>query len=226
MLPAAWTVPAFPGEYRQSYFGNRQQICDVFQVTEETKQILEKEGFDFDCRGEINVKGKGLMTTYLLRTEGREVMPRRRRSSAIPAALPNGAIWLCGLASIVIQKQRQPESFYSQTGKTTTNPNKWQRHPVNTSSKPNPSHTLLSHPLSFFVYMCKFAIGKFFNWTIRVKGEDQISLVFSLYVAKANQFCLSSPPSNRSCPFQWHAGRKEWISQLDEKLIYKKPIYV
>ena len=64
----------------------------MIQVTEETKQILEKEGFDFDCRGEINVKGKGLMTTYLLRTEGREVMPRRRRSSAIPAALPNGAI--------------------------------------------------------------------------------------------------------------------------------------
>ncbi|KAI1705680.1 adenylate and guanylate cyclase catalytic domain-containing protein [Ditylenchus destructor] len=37
------------------------------QVTEETKQILEKEGFDFECRGEINVKGKGLMTTYLVK---------------------------------------------------------------------------------------------------------------------------------------------------------------
>jgi len=35
-------------------------------VTEETKEILEKEGFQFECRGEIDVKGKGLMTTYLL----------------------------------------------------------------------------------------------------------------------------------------------------------------
>ncbi|KAK6739560.1 hypothetical protein RB195_008202 [Necator americanus] len=36
------------------------------QVTEETKNILEKEGFELECRGEINVKGKGLMTTYFL----------------------------------------------------------------------------------------------------------------------------------------------------------------
>ncbi|KIH51012.1 adenylate/guanylate cyclase catalytic domain protein, partial [Ancylostoma duodenale] len=38
----------------------------VVKVTEETKSILEKEGFQFECRGEINVKGKGLMTTYFL----------------------------------------------------------------------------------------------------------------------------------------------------------------
>ncbi|KAI6222383.1 Adenylyl cyclase V [Aphelenchoides fujianensis] len=38
-----------------------------FNLRIETKQILEKEGFDFECRGEIDVKGKGLMTTYLLR---------------------------------------------------------------------------------------------------------------------------------------------------------------
>ncbi|CAI4227979.1 unnamed protein product [Auanema sp. JU1783] len=38
------------------------------QVTEETKQILENHGFEFECRGEINVKGKGLMTTYFLKT--------------------------------------------------------------------------------------------------------------------------------------------------------------
>ncbi|KAH7731120.1 CRE-ACY-4 protein [Aphelenchoides avenae] len=37
------------------------------QVTEETKEILEKEGFQFECRGEINVKGKGLMTTFLMK---------------------------------------------------------------------------------------------------------------------------------------------------------------
>ncbi len=35
-------------------------------MTEETKEILEREGFNFECRGEIDVKGKGLMTTYLL----------------------------------------------------------------------------------------------------------------------------------------------------------------
>ncbi|TKR67787.1 hypothetical protein L596_023882 [Steinernema carpocapsae] len=37
------------------------------QVTEEMQKILVEEGFEFDCRGEINVKGKGLMTTYLLK---------------------------------------------------------------------------------------------------------------------------------------------------------------
>jgi hypothetical protein len=37
------------------------------QVTEETKQILEKEGFQFECRGQLDIKGKGLMTTYLLK---------------------------------------------------------------------------------------------------------------------------------------------------------------
>lgn len=37
-------------------------------MTEETKQILEKEGFKFECRGEIDVKGKGLMTTYFIIT--------------------------------------------------------------------------------------------------------------------------------------------------------------
>ncbi|EPB65696.1 adenylate/guanylate cyclase catalytic domain protein [Ancylostoma ceylanicum] len=38
----------------------------IVRVTGETKNILEKEGFQFECRGEINVKGKGLMTTYFL----------------------------------------------------------------------------------------------------------------------------------------------------------------
>ncbi|PAV64506.1 hypothetical protein WR25_27225 [Diploscapter pachys] len=42
-------------------------IPGKIQVTEEAKCILEKEGFDLECRGEINVKGKGLMTTYFLK---------------------------------------------------------------------------------------------------------------------------------------------------------------
>ncbi|VDM64698.1 unnamed protein product [Angiostrongylus costaricensis] len=29
---------------------------------------IQKEGFEFECRGEINVKGKGLMTTYFMKT--------------------------------------------------------------------------------------------------------------------------------------------------------------
>ncbi|GMT17702.1 hypothetical protein PFISCL1PPCAC_8999 [Pristionchus fissidentatus] len=39
------------------------------QVTEETANILENEGFKLECRGEINVKGKGRMTTYFIETE-------------------------------------------------------------------------------------------------------------------------------------------------------------
>ncbi|KAI6200887.1 Adenylyl cyclase V [Aphelenchoides besseyi] len=42
-------------------------IAGRIQVTEETKLVLEKEGFEFECRGDIDVKGKGLMTTYLIR---------------------------------------------------------------------------------------------------------------------------------------------------------------
>lgn len=38
-----------------------------FQITEETKNILEKEGFEFECRGIINVKGKGDMKTYFIK---------------------------------------------------------------------------------------------------------------------------------------------------------------
>ncbi|CAI2355461.1 unnamed protein product [Caenorhabditis sp. 36 PRJEB53466] len=36
------------------------------QVTEEVKVILEPYGYQFECRGQINVKGKGMMTTYFL----------------------------------------------------------------------------------------------------------------------------------------------------------------
>ncbi|KAL3096369.1 hypothetical protein niasHT_026336 [Heterodera trifolii] len=61
-------------------------ISEFDNVTDETKLILEREGFHFECRGEINVKGKGLMTTYLLRSEEsrRGTVSRRRRSSAVP----------------------------------------------------------------------------------------------------------------------------------------------
>ena len=46
-----------------------------FQVTEEVKKILEQEGFEFECRGLINVKGKGEMTTYFLKIPEDELEP-------------------------------------------------------------------------------------------------------------------------------------------------------
>jgi class 3 adenylate cyclase len=41
-------------------------IAGEIQVTEPTYQALHKR-YQFECRGEIAVKGKGLMKTYLLR---------------------------------------------------------------------------------------------------------------------------------------------------------------
>uniref|UniRef100_A0A914H1I7 adenylate cyclase n=1 Tax=Globodera rostochiensis TaxID=31243 RepID=A0A914H1I7_GLORO len=47
-------------------------VIGHIQVNEETKQILSrKNGYQWTCRGEINVKGKGLMTTYLLKLKKR-----------------------------------------------------------------------------------------------------------------------------------------------------------
>ncbi|CAJ0942778.1 unnamed protein product, partial [Mesorhabditis belari] len=44
-------------------------VAGKIQVTEEIKTILEKRGFEFECRGEINVKGKGLMRTYFMKLD-------------------------------------------------------------------------------------------------------------------------------------------------------------
>ncbi|CAB3398246.1 unnamed protein product [Caenorhabditis bovis] len=41
-------------------------VAGRIQVTEEVKNVLEPLGYKFECRGQINVKGKGLMTTYFL----------------------------------------------------------------------------------------------------------------------------------------------------------------
>ncbi|EGT46976.1 CBN-ACY-4 protein [Caenorhabditis brenneri] len=46
-------------------------VAGRIQVTEEVKSILESIGYKFECRGQINVKGKGMMTTFFLVATGR-----------------------------------------------------------------------------------------------------------------------------------------------------------
>jgi hypothetical protein len=41
-----------------------------FQVPEETQRVLFELGYPCECRGPIFVKGKGNMTTYLVRPRG------------------------------------------------------------------------------------------------------------------------------------------------------------
>jgi hypothetical protein len=45
-------------------------IDRTFQVPEETQKILFENGYPCECRGPIYVKGKGNMTTYLVRPRG------------------------------------------------------------------------------------------------------------------------------------------------------------
>lgn len=40
-------------------------VLDYIQVTQEMYEIV-KDSYDFKCRGNIKVKGKGTMTTYLM----------------------------------------------------------------------------------------------------------------------------------------------------------------
>ena len=49
------------------------------QVTEETKQILEQDGYEFEYRGEIDVKGKGMMRTWFLTPK----CPQQKASSIL-----------------------------------------------------------------------------------------------------------------------------------------------
>lgn len=45
------------------------KYCIIFQVTEETNNILQTLGYMCTCRGIINVKGKGELKTYFVHTE-------------------------------------------------------------------------------------------------------------------------------------------------------------
>uniref|UniRef100_A0A096MHP6 Adenylate cyclase type 4 n=1 Tax=Poecilia formosa TaxID=48698 RepID=A0A096MHP6_POEFO len=42
---------------------------DKIQVTEETSQIIQSVGYDVTLRGKVNVKGKGELTTYFVKTD-------------------------------------------------------------------------------------------------------------------------------------------------------------
>lgn len=44
------------------------ELC--LQVPEETQRVLFENGYPCECRGPIYVKGKGNMTTYLVRPRG------------------------------------------------------------------------------------------------------------------------------------------------------------
>lgn len=44
-------------------------LCVRFQVTEETSDVLHKLGYSCDCRGLINVKGKGELKTFFVCTD-------------------------------------------------------------------------------------------------------------------------------------------------------------
>lgn len=41
----------------------------LLQVTEETSDVLQKLGYSCECRGLINVKGKGELTTFFVCTD-------------------------------------------------------------------------------------------------------------------------------------------------------------
>lgn len=42
-------------------------VMNRIQVPEETKNILEEHGYSCECRGNIYVKGKGEMVTYVVK---------------------------------------------------------------------------------------------------------------------------------------------------------------
>ncbi len=45
-------------------------LSDFIKVPEETQKALFEHGYPCECRGPIYVKGKGNMTTYLVRPRG------------------------------------------------------------------------------------------------------------------------------------------------------------
>lgn len=60
----------------------------LLQVTEDVHRLIA-DHYQFTCRGQVSVKGKGQMLTYLL--EGRNVQVNRSPQSQPPAKRPSGA---------------------------------------------------------------------------------------------------------------------------------------
>lgn len=57
-------------------------VLGRIQVTEQVAQILDWHGeFEVECRGPIEVKGKGLLTTYLVVTPYDSVSPADERAA-------------------------------------------------------------------------------------------------------------------------------------------------
>ncbi len=51
-------------------FLKKTKIYIYIKVPEETQRVLFENGYPCECRGPIFVKGKGNMTTYLVRPRG------------------------------------------------------------------------------------------------------------------------------------------------------------
>lgn len=47
----------------------KKKSLSVFQVTEETMQVVQSLGYTVTLRGVVNVKGKGELTTYFINTD-------------------------------------------------------------------------------------------------------------------------------------------------------------
>ncbi len=56
---------------------------EFFKVPEETQKILFENGYPCECRGPIYVKGKGNMTTYLVRPRGYMMPTSASNSSSV-----------------------------------------------------------------------------------------------------------------------------------------------
>lgn len=65
MLPTGQFPPAPPPQV----FFQLLKTSVSFQVTEETCTILQGLGYSCECRGLINVKGKGELRTYFVCTD-------------------------------------------------------------------------------------------------------------------------------------------------------------
>ncbi|XP_037067948.1 adenylate cyclase type 2-like [Pollicipes pollicipes] len=74
---------------------SRMDSCGVtgrIQVTARTAQILLEAGYKLDCRGPIQVKGKGSLVTYLVRTfydPSFPPLPPAEPPAALPTAVPD-----------------------------------------------------------------------------------------------------------------------------------------